>query len=54
MCSAEIPSARCSPHVFVDVTNDMQIAQDEMFTPIASILEVHGEVEALRVANDTQ
>jgi aldehyde dehydrogenase (NAD+) len=32
--------------VFVDVTNDMQIAQDEMFGPIASILKVHGEAEA--------
>ncbi len=40
--------------MFVDVTNEMQIAQDEMFGPIASILKVHGEVEALRVANDTQ
>jgi aldehyde dehydrogenase (NAD+) len=42
------------PHVFVDVTNDMQVAQDEMFGPIASIIKVDGEAEALRVANDTQ
>jgi aldehyde dehydrogenase (NAD+) len=42
------------PHVFVDVTNDMQIAQDEMFGPIAPIIKVDGEAEALRVANDTQ
>ncbi len=42
------------PHVFVDVTNDMQVAQDEMFGPIAPIIKVNGEAEALRVANDTQ
>jgi len=42
------------PHVFVDVENDMQVAQDEMFGPIVSIIKVSGEAEALRVANDTQ
>lgn len=42
------------PHVFVDVKNDMQIAQDEMFGPIALIIKVNGEAEALQVANDTQ
>ena len=42
------------PHVFVDVKNEMQIAQDEMFGPIAPIIKVDGEAEALRVANDTQ
>jgi aldehyde dehydrogenase (NAD+) len=42
------------PHVFVDVTNEMQVAQDEMFGPIAPIIKVDGEAEALRVANDTQ
>jgi hypothetical protein len=33
------------------VKNDMQIAQDEMFGPIAPIIRVDGEAEALRVAN---
>jgi len=42
------------PHVFVDVKNDMQIAQDELFGPIAPIIKVNGEAEALQVANDTQ
>ena len=41
------------PHVFVDVKNDMQIAQEEMFGPIAPIIKVQDEAEALRVANDT-
>jgi aldehyde dehydrogenase (NAD+) len=42
------------PHVFADVTPHMQIAQDEMFGPIVSIIRVTGEEEALRVANDTE
>ena len=41
------------PHVFLDVKNEMQIAQEEMFGPIAPIIKVAGETEALRVANDT-
>jgi aldehyde dehydrogenase (NAD+) len=42
------------PHVFVDVKNEMPIAQDEMFGPIAPIIKVSGEKEALLIANDTQ
>ncbi len=41
------------PHVFVDVNNDMRIAQEETFGPIAPIIKVSGEAEALRVANGT-
>lgn len=42
------------PHVFVDATNGMSIAREELFGPIVSIIEVDGEDEALRVANDTE
>lgn len=42
------------PHVFADVTNDMPIAKNETFGPIAPIIKVNGESEALRVANDTE
>jgi aldehyde dehydrogenase (NAD+) len=42
------------PHVFVGVHNDMLIAQDEMFGPIAPIIKANGEEEALALANDTQ
>lgn len=42
------------PHVFVGVTNDMEVAQEEMFGPIAPIIKVNGEAEAQRVANGTQ
>jgi aldehyde dehydrogenase (NAD+) len=41
------------PHVFVDATNGMSIAQDEMFGPVVPILKVKGQEEALKVANDT-
>lgn len=42
------------PHVFVDVTNDMAIAKNETFGPIAPIIRVNGEREALQVANATE
>ena len=41
------------PHVFVDATNDMSIAQNELFGPVLSIIKVRGEDEALEVANAT-
>jgi acyl-CoA reductase-like NAD-dependent aldehyde dehydrogenase len=41
------------PTVFADVKNDMKIAREEIFGPVLSILRVKDEVEAVRVANDT-
>jgi aldehyde dehydrogenase (NAD+) len=41
------------PQVFVDATNEMTIAANELFGPVVSIIKVHGEDEALRVANDS-
>jgi aldehyde dehydrogenase (NAD+) len=42
------------PHVFADVNNNMPIAKDELFGPLAPIIRVNGEEEALKVANDTE
>jgi aldehyde dehydrogenase (NAD+) len=42
------------PHVFADATNEMAVAREELFGPVAPIIRVQGEEEALRVANDTQ
>jgi aldehyde dehydrogenase (NAD+) len=42
------------PQVFINVTNDMPIAKIETFGPIAPIIKVDGEDEALHVANDTE
>ena len=41
------------PHVFVDATNDMSVAQDELFGPVVSIIRVRDEDEALAAANAT-
>jgi aldehyde dehydrogenase (NAD+) len=41
------------PHVFVDATNDMSIAQEELFGPVVSIIKVRGDEEALAAANAT-
>jgi aldehyde dehydrogenase (NAD+) len=41
------------PTVFADVTNDMTIAQQEIFGPVLSILPFESEEDAIRIANDT-
>ncbi|MGY3438595.1 MULTISPECIES: aldehyde dehydrogenase family protein [unclassified Marinovum] len=41
------------PTVFADVTNDMTIAQEEVFGPVLSILAFDTEDEAVAIANDT-
>jgi acyl-CoA reductase-like NAD-dependent aldehyde dehydrogenase len=40
------------PTIFVDVKNDMRIAQEEVFGPVLSIIEFEDEADALRTAND--
>jgi len=42
------------PHVFAEVDNEMPIARTETFGPIAPLIKVHGDEDALRVANDTE
>ena len=41
------------PTVFADVTNDMTIAQQEIFGPVLSILKFETEEDAVQIANDT-
>ncbi len=41
------------PTVFADVTNDMQIAQTEIFGPVLSVIPFDTEDEAVAIANDT-
>jgi acyl-CoA reductase-like NAD-dependent aldehyde dehydrogenase len=41
------------PTVFAGVRNDMRIAQEEIFGPVASVIEVGGVDEAVAIANDT-
>ena len=42
------------PVILAGVTNDMEISQTEIFGPVALILKVSDEEEALRVANETE
>lgn len=41
------------PTVFADVSNDMTIAQQEIFGPVLSIIPFDTEAEAVEIANDT-
>jgi aldehyde dehydrogenase (NAD+) len=40
------------PTVFVNVKNDMTIAQEEIFGPVLSIIAYDSEDDAIRIAND--
>ncbi|MFN0183752.1 MAG: 5-carboxymethyl-2-hydroxymuconate semialdehyde dehydrogenase [Aquabacterium sp.] len=40
------------PTVFADVDNRMQIAQDEIFGPVACLIPFADEADAIRIAND--
>jgi aldehyde dehydrogenase (NAD+) len=42
------------PTVFVDVKNDMTIAQEEIFGPVLSVVAYDTEDEAIRIANDSK
>ena len=41
------------PTVFVDVTNDMTIAQEEIFGPVLCVIGYDDEDDAVRIANDS-
>ena len=43
-----------SPTIFKDVTQDMELSQEETFGPVAPILTVDDEAQAIEVANNTQ
>lgn len=40
------------PTVFTNVTNDMRIAQEEVFGPVLSIIKFRTDEEAIEIAND--
>ena len=41
------------PTVFTEVTNDMRIAREEVFGPVAVLIRFRDEDDAVRIANDT-
>jgi aldehyde dehydrogenase (NAD+) len=42
------------PTIFAEVSNDMDIARDEVFGPVLAVLPFESEDEAVAIANDTQ
>jgi aldehyde dehydrogenase (NAD+) len=42
------------PTVFVNVKNDMTIAQEEIFGPVLSVIAYDSEDDAIRIANDSR
>jgi len=42
------------PTVFVNVKNDMAIAQEEIFGPVLSVIAYDSEDQAIRIANDSK
>lgn len=49
----ETPGFYIQPALFVGATNQMRIAQEEIFGPVACVIRVKDYEEALAVANDT-
>ena len=47
------PGYYVNPALFTHVGNRMTIAQEEIFGPVAALIEVDGLQDALRIANDT-
>ena len=50
---SEMGNCFYEPTVLVDVNNDMPVAKQEIFGPIAPIIRFHTEAEAIHMANDT-
>lgn len=42
------------PHIFSDVTPDMEIAREEIFGPLIGVLKADNEQHAIELANDTE
>lgn len=49
----ENPGFYLQPALFTEATNEMRIARDEIFGPVAAVIRVKDYDEALAVANDT-
>ncbi len=49
----DLPGSYLNPTLFSRVTNQMTIAREEIFGPVAAAIEVDGLEEALQVANDS-
>ena len=43
-----------APHVFADVTPEMELFREEIFGPVVGIIKAEDEAHALKLANDTE
>lgn len=50
----EITGRVVPPHVFADVSPDMEIAREEIFGPLVGIIKAHSEAHALELANASE
>ena len=50
----ETPGFYMAPALFVDAHNDMRIAREEIFGPVATMIEARDYEHALALANDTE
>jgi acyl-CoA reductase-like NAD-dependent aldehyde dehydrogenase len=50
----EIRGQIVEPSILIDVSNDMTIAQNEIFGPVAIVIPADDEQHAIRIANDTE
>ncbi|MFJ2618759.1 aldehyde dehydrogenase family protein [Glutamicibacter sp. NPDC087344] len=51
--SGEVSGRVIPPHIFADVTPDMELFREEIFGPVVGITQAQDEEDALRLANDT-
>lgn len=51
--SIDRPGYFVKPTIFADANNDMRVAREEIFGPVATLIPFDDEAQALKIANDT-
>ena len=51
--SGEIKSQVVPPHIFTEVTREMDLSRNEVFGPLVGIIRAKDEEDALSIANDS-
>ena len=49
----ELAKGSFMSHLLTNVTNDMRVAQEEIFGPVACVIKFHDEDEVVKMANDS-
>lgn len=50
----DIDGQMVPPHIFTNVTREMELAKCEVFGPVVGIIRAKDEIDALEIANDTR